>query len=605
MCRKNKILFGFFFGFYSIILTGQLYQSDSLERILRSDTISDSHKFDILQDLCWEYIASDHPKVTQYIGEMVVLNLKLNGSKKTYNVENLLGLYYKSRGTFDKAFYHFHEALKVTESEKNTTYMLWTLFRLGDLSNFAYNKVKGSKSDTKYFLKALDYFKGNYKNPRLLVLLQNGLAVAYANDNKNDQALEMLNKSAVVFEKNDFQGKEFNLGFFYNQLGRVYMQLSDYTKAEKYINKALTVAENLSIVDLKISAYYYMGEILFHQKKWDAAESYYIKRLALEKNKSYLIKSDAIQDLLLFYQKTQNKDKILQLIPQYISIQDSATQQIIENKYAEFEVAFKVKEKELQNDILTKEKDYQKNKATILQILGSALLLLLGLVVGLWYRLKKHSTELKKANEYKDKILNVMGHDIRSPLISQLTVIQDLLENKDKISRDSLNDIYQLSLSVFKISDNVYNWVKRTRGLQNFRYEVCQIYYELLLVTEQYDPVFKNKKLKLHLSIDAIKASKVIGDRLGIQAVIRNLVDNASKYAPEGSDVFIEMQQDDKSVYFQISNESVVQQKEGIKRKGLGLQLVKEILEYNQGEVVFVSNNQGRYITKISFTLAS
>lgn len=118
MCRKNKILFGFFFGFYSIILTGQLYQSDSLERILRSDTISDSHKFDILQDLCWEYIASDHPKVTQYIGEMVVLNLKLNGSKKTYNVENLLGLYYKSRGTFDKAFYHFHEALKVTESEK-------------------------------------------------------------------------------------------------------------------------------------------------------------------------------------------------------------------------------------------------------------------------------------------------------------------------------------------------------------------------------------------------------------------------------------------------------------------------------------------------------
>ncbi|MBK8626816.1 MAG: tetratricopeptide repeat protein [Saprospiraceae bacterium] len=93
----------------------------------------------------------------------------------------------------------------------------------------------------------------------------------------------MLNKSAVVFEKNDFQGKEFNLGFFYNQLGRVYMQLSDYTKAEKYINKALTVAENLSIVDLKISAYYYMGEILFHQKKWDAAESYYIKRLALEK----------------------------------------------------------------------------------------------------------------------------------------------------------------------------------------------------------------------------------------------------------------------------------------------------------------------------------
>ncbi|MBK8626818.1 MAG: ATP-binding protein [Saprospiraceae bacterium] len=142
--------------------------------------------------------------------------------------------------------------------------------------------------------------------------------------------------------------------------------------------------------------------------------------------------------------------------------------------------------------------------------------------------------------------------------------------------------------------------MKRTRGLQNFRYEVCQIYYELLLVTEQYDPVFKNKKLKLHLSIDAIKASKVFGDRLGIQAVIRNLVDNASKYAPEGSDVFIEMQQDDKSVYFQISNESVVQQKEGIKRKGLGLQLVKEILEYNQGEVVFVSNNQGRYITKIS-----
>ncbi|MBK8626774.1 MAG: ATP-binding protein [Saprospiraceae bacterium] len=82
-------------------------------------------------------------------------------------------------------------------------------------------------------------------------------------------------------------------------------------------------------------------------------------------------------------------------------------------------------------------------------------------------------------------------------------------------------------------------------------------------------------------------------------------MDNASKYAPEGCDVFIEMQQDDKSVYFQISNESVVQQKEGIKRKGLGLQLVKEILEYNQGEVVFVSNNQGRYITKISFTLAS
>lgn len=590
------------FCFYSNVLWGQYYNVDSLEHVLHKNDLTEQQRLDVIADLCWEYIVHQNSKIHDRITELQLLNTRINGNVKSFKVENLMGLYFKGSGYFDKAFYHFHQALESSLKEKDTSHIVLSLFRLGDLSNFTYNKVKKQKSNYDYYLRALEYLDQN-NLPKLLIFVQNGMGIALANEGRNDEALAYFDKSDVIFSKSDFNGKKNQLGFYFNQRGRVYKQMKNFDEALVNINKAIAIAEELDISDLKISAYYYKGEVLCDQKKWQEAESLYLKRISLQSNQNVVLKADSYKDLLTFYIKSNNSYKIKEYLPQYLALQDSAALKVNEDKYAAMDVAFHVQEKELQNELLSEQNNYQKNKILLFQMAGLGMALLFSLIAILSYRLRKHAKQLKKYSEYKDKILNVMGHDIRSPLITQLSLLQDLIDNKLANKKLALNDIYQLSLSVYKISDNVYNWVKRTRGTQNVISTECQIYYELLLVIEQYEPVFKEKKLNLHLSIDTIKESIVKGDRLGIQAVIRNLIDNASKYAPERGEVSIEMSIDNRSLNICISNDVIAANELSSKRKGLGLQLIKEILEFNDGKLLNIGMDGLKYKAKVCFNL--
>lgn len=600
----TKCIFCFFSIFYlgAHKANAQNDKIDSLLKILESGIENDTLKLNTIADLCWEYTIVNPSKIEPYTNELLKLEKEIFGEGKFFKTQIILGYFYKANSNFDLARKHFENTLDIYKEKKDTLNIIRALYRLGDLNSNTYNILKKENADLSFYDQALALLR-IFNNNEQLIFIYHGKINGLIGLKKYDEAEKLLIKCDSIYRITNYPGKKRSLGFYHYHQARVHFYKKKYDLAYKSIVTSREIADELNYEDLIIETNFYLGELLFIKKNYQLAEKYFLENLKLQTKRGVIWRANAFSQLISFYTKTDNPDKVLESMPQYISLQDSVIQQISANKYAEYEVAFDVKEKELQNEILTKEKEYQKNKVTFFQIIGFALVVLSGLILGLWYRLKIHASQLKKSSEYKDKILNVMGHDIRSPLISQLTVIQDLIENKSANEKESLKDIYQLSLSVYKISDNVYNWVKRTRGLQNTRYSDCQIYYELLLVVEQYEPLFKTKRLHLHLSVDTTKASIVKGDRLGIQAVIRNLVDNASKYAPEDSDVFVEMTQADNNVYFQITNECLPKPDVSTHRKGQGLFLVKEILEYNEGKIVFMGYEDSKYFAKVSFTL--
>ena len=600
----NKV---FFINLGLILITSGLYAQyhnpDSLEQVLLRDDLTDEHRLNVLSDLCWEYLVTGNPKNHVIIREINTLNTKLNGSEKSYKIENLLGLYNKKRGDFDQALFHFQESLKISEKEKDTLHTIWALYRLGDLTNYAYNQVKHKRSNYTYYNRALEYLE-RYENLKLSIFVNNGMAVALINDGRYKEALNYLNVTNTLFAKRDFIGKDQCMGFYYNQLGNVSLKLKNFEEAELNVFKAIEISEDKNIQDLKVSSYYYMGEILSEQKKWREAESYYLKRLDIQANRNIILKTDAYKDLLYFYIKSQNSTKINEYLPNFLKMQDSVITQLNNDKYAEFEVQFEVKEKDFQNEILKQQNIFKNKKLTLFQIAGIGGGIFLSLILGLLFRLRSNSKLLIKSNEYKDKILNIMGHDIRSPLITQLSLVQHELEKIPQNNRGALSEIYELSLSIYKISDNVYNWVKKNRGVGNDFFSDCQLYYEILLVLEQYEPVLKVKQLILFHNYETIKDYLVKGDRLGIQAVIRNLVDNATKYSPNQGSIYFELSQDDHNIYLSMSNECLIEHNNSSKGKGLGLQLVKEILEFNYGEVLYLGNKNNTYISKIRFTIS-
>ncbi|MEZ4912140.1 MAG: HAMP domain-containing sensor histidine kinase [Saprospiraceae bacterium] len=338
-------------------------------------------------------------------------------------------------------------------------------------------------------------------------------------------------------------------------------------------------------------------------KDYIKAEQYFVNRLNIMEKRGLSMKIDGYRTLLGFYHTTGMPQKVDSIILDYLALQDSFLVHLNRDKFAEFEVKFNVKEKEMENTLLEHQNVAQRQKLNLLYIIGTLLLILIGGFIYFLLRLKQYADTISISNTYKDQILNVMGHDIRTPLLSQMMLTQDLMSEMP--NKPETQQLYNLSLSVFKISDNVYNLVKKTSNVAADRDNICHLYNELLLVLDQYDPIIETKKLHL-VYAPRFKDIIIAGDRIGIQAVIRNLVDNSVKYSPLDGDIEIEISRDDNYAYFEIKNKTMKPDEQSLGlygKKGMGINIIKEILNYNLGDLKFAGYQDDMFKTIVQFSL--
>jgi len=229
--------------------------------------------------------------------------------------------------------------------------------------------------------------------------------------------------------------------------------------------------------------------------------------------------------------------------------------------------------------------------------------------------------ELEKLNQEKNKFFSIIAHDLRSPFTSLLGFTALLEQRADKLSPDKVKEyaetINDSATRVFKLLENLLEWSRLQMDRIEFEPRDVQLADIAGKTIEVMSPVAADKNITL---TEGIQAPQAFADPYMIDAVIRNLVNNAIKFTPDGGavtiayditpegmarvsvkDTGVGMDADKLSKLFHLAENVTTAGTEGEKGTGLGLLLCEDLVERNGGKL-HIESELGKGST-FSFTL--
>lgn len=222
--------------------------------------------------------------------------------------------------------------------------------------------------------------------------------------------------------------------------------------------------------------------------------------------------------------------------------------------------------------------------------------------------IKKQKDDLKKLNDTKDMFFSIISHDLKNPFHTLIGLTELLIDSKDLFSpeeeKKALTEMHHTAKHTYSLFDNILQWAKLNQGRlePTFQIETLPdiINSELELLKAQ------ATKKKINISTELAKMPEIEVDKNMIKTIIRNLVSNAIKFTKNGGTVTIKSIDQNQYVELSVSdngigiapeyqNEIFYQKHKATygtnneKGTGLGLYLVKELVELHNGKITVES----------------
>lgn len=211
--------------------------------------------------------------------------------------------------------------------------------------------------------------------------------------------------------------------------------------------------------------------------------------------------------------------------------------------------------------------------------------------------------EQSQRDRYRNSLAD-LSHSLKTPI----SVIQGILY-QENISRD---DHHDMQSQVSKMTNTIrYQLQRAVHGLQGLHINKIQISPMVHSITAAMYKVYADKGLTIKVVIE--EECYFQGDENDLMEILGNLIDNASKYCQ--NNIVIEISQTGKTLRLNFSDDGPgvpPQQREAILQRGvrldtveagqgMGLALVKEILDAYQADIDISDSILGGACFKISF----
>ena len=226
-------------------------------------------------------------------------------------------------------------------------------------------------------------------------------------------------------------------------------------------------------------------------------------------------------------------------------------------------------------------------------------------------RVAERTAELANANAVKDEFLGIVSHDLRTPLNSILGWVE--LAQAEGVENESTSK----ALSVIKrnavlqahLINNLLDVTALAAGRLKLNLEAVDVSSLIESCAQRFYPSIAEKRIHLERAIED-GVPPVYGDRDRLVQVIDNLLANAIKFTPSEGDIRVGLEKKDSNVRLTVADTG-----DGIDAEllphvfnrfrqgpangnthsiGLGLSIVKQVIEAHGGTVQANSDGRGR-----------
>ena len=540
---------------------------------------------------------------------------KINYTEGVCYSYRLRGIASEMEGKFQDASRFYLSGLKFAEDKKDEIAKLLMLSDLGSL-NVSLKQYEKAK---RYFQQALVIAQNEKPQPkpkRLSSFYQN-LGICYRNLKQIDSALYSYDKAMTIkkqigdsagianvgtnlstlltIHKKDYQAAkkllDFNIAYhakigaeddlwsdYINLIG-MYIPLKEYDKAKKYLDESLRIAQKINSPAKIVETYEAYAEYYSSIGDYKNAFEYYQKFHALDKE-----------------------------------MLNSETQ----NAVLELEKKYETEKKTTENKLLNAELDAQKKQSTLWTIISFVIALLGITVLYAWYKntqknkiltekndfIELQNKKLAELNQEKNHLISVVSHDLGSPFstIKLWSGILNRNKNLDADAHEAIENINRMAEQGQQMVKQILQVEKaetNQHAIQFTQVDVVAFTKDLL---EDFKPVFESKEILVNFITNSSSVF-LMTDKHYLNRILENVISNAIKYSYRGGNVLVSIIDQAKEISIAVKDEGVgmdaesqrnlfskygktsAQPTENESSTGLGLHIVKRLLDELGGTI--------------------
>lgn len=555
------------------------------------------------------------PQAAKNAGEEA-LNIftSLNDHAGVAKTHNSLGVMEGRKGNYDAAIKHFLTALKYFESISDTANIINTYVKLGAANDYCGNFDKGLA----YAKKALNMSLLT-KESGNTIHLYNNIGIAYARKEMNDTAFEYFKKALTLSNKPKYA--EIRVSPLMN-IGKLYENMGNEHKALDCYIEALTLAKAKDMPDECVQLLTYIGAMQNRTNPKKAMQSMQEALKIAEKTENKHLQAEVLTEMADIAEANGNyKDEVAYLKQERIihdSIFNIEKVKEIANLQAEYDL--NKSNKQLAALKLAEQKNLQKKNMIIAAVIVLALSLLTLLFLFIRGRqlnteLSRREQELQKANDVKDRLFSILGHDLKGP-IGNIPVLLDIYNSKDTSEEEKqfiMDSLRENSAASIETLDKLLDWGKlQIKGVR-LSQSVINVPDIIASKLKLLKVATTNKNITIVNNVPPDTQAYV--DENHFKFIVRNLISNAIKYTNPGGSIEINAQKhsNERYITFSVSDNGVGMTADRQKHifepynesisgtaneagNSIGLMLCKEFVLQNGGEI-WVKSEEGRGTT--------
>jgi len=573
----------------------------------------------------------DRLKAYDFFTQALEVGSRQADSTQVAHANNNLGRLFFEQGALAKAYDYFMASYTLFKKIGDHSGLAYTLQSLGTLQRSQKDFLQSEKN----YLEAYQ-LRLRLHNKRDIMSALMMLSRLYYERKEFEKSMGFLQKADSVEQLNrdEINGSEIKM-----LLAKNYLEMGLINDAEKVAEIGAKVISKSKYTRIQPETMLILGKIKYKKGKLKDAEVLFKSSLKLAIDiKDLQGQMNAFQLLWKLAEDEHNKTDAVHYMNQYLVLNDSIKDLDLARQVDHLQFQLEIEKKEKENDLLKLNEahqrviiDRQRSQNILLFIV---LFFALSLAAVAWYynRKRKHSNlmlaaqnkfidlqrkqiekrnvdlsiqnqKLGDLNHEKDMLLNIVAHDLKSPLARIMGLVN--LLKKDGPLLPSQQEYLRLLEKVTQSNMDLIVDLLDVNALQTENEGPKATLFKLGPLLEerisffQYSSNNKMIDLKLHHDLNI----QVSGYPGYLSRIIDNLVSNAIKFSTEGSTVNIEatiisgslqlivkdngpgFSPADKKLLYQRFKKLSAQPTAGESSNGLGLAIVKILIERLHGEI--------------------